>query len=60
MIKNIEELKVLSEKCSKCMDAKFTGSDGRRHIVLCGGTGCLSSHSHEIKEAFEKLIAEKE
>ncbi len=59
MIKNIEELKVLSEKCSKCMDAKFTGSDGRRHIVLCGGTGCLSSHSAEIKAEFERLIAKK-
>ena len=59
MIKNIEELKVLSEKCSKCMDAKFTGSDGRRHIVLCGGTGCLSSHSAEIKAEFERLVAKK-
>ena len=27
--------------------------------MLCGGTGCLSSHSREIKEEFEKLIAEK-
>ena len=59
MIKNIEELKVLSEKCSKCMDAKFMGSDGRRHIVLCGGTGCLSSHSAEIKAEFERLVAKK-
>ena len=41
------------------MDAKFTGSDGKRHIVLCGGTGCLSSHSAEIKAEFERLIAEK-
>ncbi len=59
MIKSIEELKILSEKCSKCMDAKFTGSDGRRHIVLCGGTGCLSSHSAEIKAEFERLVAKK-
>ena len=41
------------------MDAKFTGSDGRRHIVLCGGTGCLSSHSAEIKAEFERLVAKK-
>ncbi|MDD7165501.1 MAG: NADH-quinone oxidoreductase subunit NuoF [Clostridia bacterium] len=41
------------------MDAKFTGSDGKRHIVLCGGTGCLSSHSAEIKAEFEKIISEK-
>lgn len=59
MIKNFEELKVISDKCSKCMDAKFTGSDGRRHIVLCGGTGCLSSHSAEIKAEFERLVAKK-
>ena len=58
-IRNIEELNSATEKCSKCMDAKFTGSDGRRHIVLCGGTGCLSSHSAEIKAEFERLIAEK-
>ena len=58
-IRNIEELNSATERCSKCMDAKFTGSDGRRHIVLCGGTGCLSSHSAEIKAEFERLIAEK-
>ena len=58
-IRNIEELNSSTERCSKCMDAKFTGSDGRRHIVLCGGTGCLSSHSAEIKAEFERLIAEK-
>ena len=58
-IRNIEELNSATERCSKCMDAKFTGSDGRRHIVLCGGTGCLSSHSAEIKAEFERIIAEK-
>ncbi len=59
MIKNFEELEKISSGCAKCLDVKFTGSDGKRHIVLCGGTGCLSSHSHEIKEEFEKLISEK-
>ena len=58
-IRYIEELNSATERCSKCMDAKFTGSDGRRHIVLCGGTGCLSSHSAEIKAEFERIIAEK-
>ncbi len=60
MIKNFEELEKVSAGCARCLDGKFTGADGKRHIVLCGGTGCLSSHSHEIKEAFEKLIAEKD
>ncbi|HAC11711.1 MAG TPA: NADH-quinone oxidoreductase subunit J/K, partial [Clostridiales bacterium] len=45
--------------CSACLDSKFTGADGKRHVVLCGGTGCLSSHSHEIKEEFEKQIRER-
>lgn len=59
MIKNFQELEKISSKCSKCLDAKFTGADGKRHVVLCGGTGCLSSHSDEIKAEFEKLIAEQ-
>ena len=58
-IKNFDELNAAIAKCSKCMDAKFTGSDSKRHIVLCGGTGCLSSHSAEIKAEFEKIISEK-
>ena len=60
MIKNFKELEKIGASCAKCLDSKFTGADAKRHIVLCGGTGCLSSHSHEIKEAFEKLIAEKD
>ncbi|MBR5407888.1 MAG: NADH-quinone oxidoreductase subunit NuoF [Lachnospiraceae bacterium] len=30
-----------------------------RHIVMCGGTGCLSSNSKEIAEKFEKVLAKK-
>ena len=41
------------------MDAKFTGEDGKRHIVLCGGTGCLSSRADEITALFHKLVDEK-
>ncbi len=59
MIKSFEELQKMSAECTSLLDSKFTGADGKRHIVLCGGTGCLSSHSEEIKEEFEKLIAEK-
>lgn len=31
----------------------------RSHILVCGGTGCTSSHSAEIIAEFEKEIAEK-
>ncbi len=45
--------------CTEALKDKFAGKDGHRAVVLCGGTGCLSSHSAEIKEKFEKLIAER-
>ena len=56
MIKTFEELERSCKDCASCLGAKFTGSDGRRHVVLCGGTGCLSSNSAEIREEFVKLI----
>ncbi|MBE5736855.1 MAG: NADH-quinone oxidoreductase subunit NuoF [Clostridiales bacterium] len=58
VIKNVEQLKKYSHDCAKCLDVKFTGADGKRHLVLCGGTGCLSSNSAEILEEFNKLIKE--
>ena len=30
----------------------------RTQVVVCGGTGCMSSHSKEIKEKFEECIKE--
>ena len=59
MIKNFEDLKQMSAQCTSCLDAKFTGMDGKRHIVLCGGTGCRSSRADEITAAFNTIIAEK-
>ena len=44
---------------SKRLDHKLTGSDGRRHIVLCGGTGCLSNNSKEIADKFRTVLEEK-
>ncbi len=58
MIKSFDELQKTSAKCAACMDAKFSGKDGQRHIVLCGGTGCLSSRSDEITKEFERLVEE--
>ena len=58
MIKNFEELNQMNAKCTSCLDAKFTGKDGKRHIVLCGGTGCISSRSDEITAEFNRLVKE--
>ena len=59
MIKTVEELNALIEQCTKNMQDKLAGADSKRHIVVCGGTGCLSSHSDQILEKIEKMIEEK-
>ena len=59
MIKNFEQLNQMRDKCASCLSAKFTGKDGQRHVVLCGGTGCLSSRSDEITAEFNRLLEEK-
>ncbi|MBO7525965.1 MAG: NAD(P)H-dependent oxidoreductase subunit E, partial [Clostridia bacterium] len=59
MIKDFKELEKQSGDCAACLKAKFSGADGKRHILICGGTGCLSSNANEIKTEFEKLIVEK-
>ena len=58
-IKTLDDLKNKIAKCSECVSNKFDGKDGKRHIVVCGGTGCLSSNSQEIIDNFNKLIKEK-
>ena len=58
-IKSFEDLRAVSEELSAKLASKFEGKEGKRAIVLCGGTGCISSNSMAIKEKFEKLIAEK-
>ena len=58
MIKSFEELEQQSNQCAACLSQKFKGADGKRHILICGGTGCLSSNANEIKAEFEKLIPE--
>ena len=58
-IGSFEELRQQQEICSAKLAAKFDGADEKRAVILCGGTGCLSSHSAEIREKFEELIAAK-
>ncbi len=59
MIKTPQELRDRIESCSARLADKFEGKSGKRAIVLCGGTGCLSSNSKEIREKFENIIAER-
>ena len=57
-MKNFAELDSKICSCTDCLNAKLDGSNGKRAILLCGGTGCLSSNSMEIKEKFEQLVAD--
>ncbi len=58
-VKNFEELEALQAACTTALSGKFKGEGHKRAIVLCGGTGCLSSNSAEIKEKIEKCLEEK-
>ncbi len=56
-MKTFAELDAKICSCKDAMNSKIDGSCGKRAILLCGGTGCLSSDSLNIKEKFEELIA---
>lgn len=58
-IKTELQLKNKIESCESCLKQKFSGKDGKRHIVVCGGTGCISSDSAVIISTLETLIKEK-
>ena len=56
-MKTFAELDAKICSCTQALNAKIEGADGKRAILLCGGTGCLSSNSMDIKARFEELIA---
>lgn len=58
-IKNFEELSNVQAACTATMSNKFSGEGHKRAIVLCGGTGCLSSNSAQIKEKIQQVLEEK-
>ena len=57
MIKNFKQLNEKTTSCAACLNKKFEATDGKRAIILCGGTGCLSSNSDEILKRFRELIS---
>lgn len=56
VIKTIADLDKVIEKDTLSLNQKFSGKDNKRHIVICGGTGCLSSDSQAIYDEFKKEI----
>ena len=56
-MKNFAELDAKICSCTSALTGKLEGLNGKRAVLLCGGTGCLSSNSMEIKEKFDALVA---
>ena len=60
MIRTIDELNQRICACTDAMEnGKYHDKTGGRHVLLCGGTGCLSSNSQAIYEKFCRLVEEK-
>ena len=61
-MKTIAELAELREasyaKVHMREDNKETTDKVKRHVLLCGGTGCLSSHSKQLKERLDEKLNE--
>ena len=58
MFKTNEQLLNKIAECRKVFDAKNDPKALKKSINICGGTGCMSAHSQEIKAKFERLIKE--
>ena len=58
MIKDEKQLKDQIAHCSECLSKKFAGTNGKRAIVVCSGTGCLATGAADILKAFEEKIVE--
>ena len=59
MIKTEKELRAKIATCTGNLKCKFEGTNGKRALIVCGGTGCLSSDSAAIIEEIERQIAER-
>ena len=58
-IKNVKDLDKKIGSCTEAFNAKLAGTNGKRSVTICGGTGCLSSKSKDIFEEFKRIIKEK-
>ena len=56
MYTSCEELKKDAARYEEELKSKFSGADGKKYICLCGGTGCMSAGTPEIKKRFEECL----
>ena len=51
-----QQLDAKLQECTENLEKKIAGKDGKKHLVVCGGTGCISSNSNEILANLKQLI----
>ena len=56
MYTSCEELRKDAARYAAELKAKFDGADGKKYICLCGGTGCMSGGTQEIKTRLEECL----
>ena len=59
MIRTFDELDAKIKSCTEALNGKIDGSAGKRAIVVCGDTACLSSNAGEIIARLHQLVEEK-
>jgi len=58
MYHSFDELRKDIAQYTEELAEKFNGKDGKRYVMLCGGTGCVAGGSMQLKEKFEQYIKE--
>ena len=58
-IKTSEDLIQVHEEQAHCLEKKYHCEPGKKAIIVCGETGCLSSDSQAILDELLRLIKEK-
>ncbi len=58
MYRSCEELRRDIDRYTAELTAKFDGRDGKRYVMLCGGTGCIAGGTPQLKEKFEEYLEE--
>jgi len=58
MYQSFDALRADIAKYTEELAEKFNGCDGKRYVMLCGGTGCVAGGTMHIKEKFEDLLKE--
>ena len=57
-MKSLEDISAIRDKMQDEINVRkgAASADGKRHVLVCGGTGCTSSGSQKIIDAFEAEI----